>query len=395
MAIRVGDAIPWWLYSNDLELARHQQHDLIARTAAGEQQLAAISILSYLGDYEGCDQWLERVAGCQHVLGQQSRYRILRYLRDANPWRALLPPGQGDSLAWRVEQRIEAGQPVLVDVVGGIGDQLESSAMLRCIRNQLSRPGSLWIRPLGQQAGVVRQLLEQVDDLPLAPAEGLDQPWRITAPWFRFWLGTKGIQERILRPLLMDGIQSAPGQVGKLLVCWRTKPDPDNPLSSFSRSLSFPTVLRLYRRWAPALLERGWEVLDLSDYSSNEVACLPTHQGWLRLVRPMVRNLQDTRALIQACESVATVDTSLVHLTALCDRDVHLLLPRFPDERWLDLLGHAGIYQQRVTPHRQLRLHHWQAPLASLEAALFGISPPSKSARLNQPMPSHLSPSPS
>jgi len=372
----LDNAIPWWLYGNDLELALELQHNLIARTAAIEQQLAAISVLSYLGDYEGCAQWLKRIDGCKHVLGRQSHYRILRQLRTANPWHALLADSQAESLARTVEQRIEAGKIVLVDVVGGIGDQLESSAMLRCIRTQLSRPESLWIRPLGQQNGVVRQLLEQVSDLPLAPAEGLDQPWRITAPWFRFWLGTKGIRERIERPLLGTEMKCLTRTEGRLLVCWRTKPDPDNPLSSFSRSIPFQKVQELYRRWAPGVIERGWKVLDLSEYNSKEMACLTTNHDWLRMVRPLVQNLQDTMAFIQECDNVATVDTSLVHLTVLCDRDVHLLLPRFPDERWLDLLSEPGIYQERVTAHRQQEFHDWRAALSSLEAALFGISPP-------------------
>lgn len=371
MRFCIGHAVPWWLYADDLDLAIHKQHELISKIPSGEQQLKAISVLSYLGDYEGCAHWLKRVDGIKHLLGQQSMFRILRHQRDANPWRALISEEKADSLIRIVDQRIKSGQPVLVDVVGGIGDQLESSAMLRCVKDNLSRSDGLWIRPMGENSGIVRQLLEEADELPLAPIEALDQAWRITAPWFRFWLGIKGIQEKIPLPLLMDRKQKDDNQRRRLLVCWRTKPDRGNPLSSFSRSLDFRTIRELYGRWESQIVERDLQVVDLSDYSASEIDSLPRNRGWLKLARGAVQNLQDTRRLIKTSDKVVTVDTSLGHLAVLCDRDVHILLPLFCDERWLSLLSEPGIYLKRVIPHHQSQFNDWRSTLTSLEDTLF------------------------
>ena len=108
----------------------------------------------------------------------------------------------------------------------------------------------------------------------------------------------------------------------------------------------------------------------MSDYSTAESDVMKTNFGFIKLIRNEINNLNDTASFISKANKVITVDTSLGHLATLCDRDVELLLPLFPDERWLDLLEKEGVYKDRITPHRQNAFHQWGTALQSLEINL-------------------------
>jgi len=358
---------PWWLYGRDLELARAMQHQTIEACGEREQQLSNISILSYLGDYQGCANWLDRVHGRAHVSGRQSEYRIRRYRRMHNPWNALLEPGHGEGIWAALMERITQRQPIVVDLVGGIGDQLENAALLLSIQSQLPPEHQVSVRALGENAPVVKDLLLQIPGLKVRGRDTPSQPWRITAPWFRYWLGRSGIAETINGPLLVD--QAPVDATGPVLVCWRSKPDPANPLSSFSRSLPFSTILQLLERWQGAAKRRGLRLVDISDYSPTEAQRIRQQHEWVDLARDNIRNLDDTRRLMGEASAIATVDTSLGHLSVLCGRPVHLLLPLWPDERWYDLLE-GGIYQKLVSSYQQQQFHCWRKPLETLSRRL-------------------------
>lgn len=358
---------PWWLYGQDLELARDLQHQAIASCEPGEQRLSHISILSYLGDYQGCSDWLDQVRGREHVSGRQSEYRIRRYRRIPNPWRALLEPDHEEWLCATLVERIKERQPIVVDLVGGIGDQLENAALLLSVQTQLPPDHQVMVRALGENAQVVEQLLLQTPGLRVQAREACSQSWRITAPWFRYWLGRSGIAETIHRPLLVD--QAPVDATAPLLVCWRSKPDPSNPLSSFSRSLPFAAILELLERWQSSAEGLGLRLIDISDYSAAEAQQIQQHHGWVDLARNRIRSLDDTRHLMGKAAAIATVDTSLGHLSVLCGRPVHLLLPLWPDERWYDLLE-GGIYRKLVSTYQQQQFHCWRQPLEALSRQL-------------------------
>lgn len=363
-------AASWWLYGQDLALAQELQHRAITTSQQRDLLLANISILSYLGDYDGCAHWLDQVGGRRDVIGRQSDYRLRRFRRVPNPWRALLEAEQEDSLCATIDSKLQEGHPVVVDLVGGIGDQLENAALLLNIQTQLKQIPALSVRALGENAGIVTRLLEQVDGLTLLSQANQDHAqWRITAPWFRYWLGRCGIRETIRRPLL-DGARVDGSGRDTLLVCWRTKPDAMNPLSSFSRSLPFARIIALLDQWRGAAQRRGLQLIDISDYTPDEARVMQTsHGGWVTLARQQLNSLQDTLRLMQRAEAIATVDTSLGHLAVLCRRQVNLLLPLWPDERWYDLLA-DGLYRELTTVHQQTRFHSWDEPLTALSRVL-------------------------
>ena len=164
----------WFLYGNDLDLARQELGRKIQ--SAGEnptgyqQQLNLISLLTYIGAYDDCESWLERVQGRNKLVGQQSTYRILRRWGEPNPWRGLLGGQRQQQLEQAIEQRFAKGLPVTVDLVGGIGDQLETAALMQASRPGLPRPEALWLRPTGENSSVVQALLEEVPGRRLATA---------------------------------------------------------------------------------------------------------------------------------------------------------------------------------------------------------------------------------
>lgn len=359
--------VPWWLYGKDLSIARELQHQHIQTSKDRNSLLKSISILTYLGDYDGCEQWLEKVDARRDVIGRQSDYRLRRYRRQANPWQALMEVNRENSLCETIELRLKEGLPVVVDLVGGIGDQIENAALIKSLHTRWLHRSSVSVRPLGENAGIVEQFLRQCEGLNLCEEADPQKHWRITAPWFRYWLGHCGISETIESALRVDPKPTA--QTTKLLVCWRTKPDRENPLSSFSRSLPFSEVMSLLRRWQPIAQKKGVSLIDISDYTPYEAEQLRHHANWVDLARQRLHNLEDTCQLMQQSASIATVDTSLGHLAVLCGREVHLLLPLWPDERWYDLLK-QGVYQRLAKIHQQQKFHCWEKPLESLSRSL-------------------------
>ena len=123
-------------------------------------------------------------------------------------------------------------------------------------------------------------------------------------------------------------------------------------------------------QWRGAAQRRGLQLIDISDYTPDEARVLQTsHGGWVTLARQQLNSLQDTLRLMQRAEAIATVDTSLGHLAVLCRRQVNLLLPLWPDERWYDLLA-DGLYRELTTVHQQTRFHSWDEPLTALSRVL-------------------------
>lgn len=120
----------------------------------------------------------------------------------------------------------------------------------------------------------------------------------------------------------------------------------------------------------PVFEEPGIRHQDLGEYTEDEQALLQERFPFLRCIRRKVRSLADTYGLIGQCIHIISVDTSLTHLAATPGRQVHLFLPLFPDERWVELLAVPGVYRDWVVPHRQTYFYDWDEPLRSFADAL-------------------------
>jgi hypothetical protein len=348
----MGQAPPLWaLYGQDLELARAQ----LLEALACQPRLDWLQALTYLGCYREAEQELEASRGRWNELGRQILFRVRRQQLDPNPWWALVPPGAEPV----VQQQIEAfpqHSDALVELVGGLGDVLESKAVI-----QASAAVAPWLQRFQLQpaSSAARAAMAGLwPGLEASPSQPL-QPLG-TSTLLRLALATLGVA-CLPQPLWPQAVPPPPSR--RWLVCWRCKPDRRNPLTAFSRSLPWAQIQTLMLH----LQACGAEVLDLTAYGPGERAWLQQHCPTARLLADHLNGLHQTLRWLRGCSApVISVDTSLVHLTALAQHPVLLLLPLFPDERWLELLQPGSVYAHWVTPLRQQHFHDWRQPVQEL-----------------------------
>ena len=346
------------------------QAQRIASCETGDFQAFEIAQLTYLGDYTACIQWLDRTSASQFLFGRQAKCRALLAMGKIEGWHAL-----ADHAAFELLRDIEdllscSGKGMVIDLVGGIGDQLQTAALVVALNCRGFFQGRLWLRPSGPNACLIADWLQST-----RASERLVWPEDeivgfCSSPFFRILLS--GMNEVLgYQPLAeaADG-QTAGASGTQILCCWRTKPDLLNPFTSFSRSLPLRTVFSVLERWQPVFEKRGIRLLDLSEYTKDEQELLQERFPFVELIRGDVRSLADTFGLIGQCKYIVSVDTSLTHLAATSGRQVHLLLPLFPDERWVELLAVPGVYRDCVVQHRQTHFHDWDGPLRSVDEAL-------------------------
>lgn len=214
---------------------------------------------------------------------------------------------------------------------------MQTAALVIALNTCGSFQGRLWLRPSGPNARLVADWLQstRASERLIWPED--DIVGFCSSPFFRILLS--GMNEVLAYQALAEAAdgQTAGARGTQILCCWRTKPDRLNPFTSFSRSLPLRTVFSVLEQWQPAIEERRIRLLDLSDYTDEEQELLQERFPFVECVRQKVRSLADTYGLIGQCDQIVSVDTSLTHLAATSGRQVHLLLPLFPDERWVSI----------------------------------------------------------
>jgi hypothetical protein len=348
-------------FSPDLQQARTQVIEAQARCSDVEELVRLVPLLTYLGDYDRCEQLLKERGLLAHAWGRQALFRIWRQRRDPNPWRALIPEPIWPQWSQAMQQCLaQPPLPLQVELVGGLGDALENLALIHAsgLGTPLEAGLTFGVGDGGPSPGALQPLLEPWQ-LPGDPA------CSFTAPAMRCGLALQGWQRGpgVLWPSHLDALSpSGPSWV----VCWRCKPDQRNPLSSFSRSIPWPVLQRFLEALQPQLAAAGVSLLDITTYTAAECSWLAGHAPSVQPVADRIQCLADTQALLRGACGAITVDTSLVHLAALSAVPVVLLLPLFADERWWELLEPGSAYHRWVTPLRQTAFHDWRAPLQQL-----------------------------
>lgn len=363
------DSTLWYLYGNDLDLAKQKLNMRILKCKTKDEKLKFINLLTYIGDYKGCSRWLEHIDGITEIAGQQSQFRILRHRKIHNPWQALIGSHDQNRLNITLKRHIEQGNPISIDLVGGIGDQIENASILMASKKNIVNPSALLLRPTGENSNIVKQLLEYVPNIRIA-GEGEGNAWHVTAPWFRFWLNLNKLEEPP-QALLED--KSPAKATGGILACWRSKVDKNNKLSSYSRSIPFREIVANYQKLQKDPRNRNQIIYDISNYREEEEVIVKLNNPSVRLMRGKINNLLDTKQLMRNCSLIITVDTSLVHLAVASGRNVDLLLNKFPDERWQDLCEKGSSYAQHVIVHQQKEFHDWGEPLATIRQKIVAM----------------------
>ena len=123
------------------------------------------------------------------------------------------------------------------------------------------------------------------------------------------------------------------------------------------------------RSLAPALLAPLAEVPGVTWMSLQVGAqALPPLPG-LRDLAPAFRDFSDTAYALSRLDFLVTVDTAVAHLAGSMGIPVHLLLPFFPDWRWL-MEGRDCPWYPSVTLHRQAAPGAWAPVVARLAKEL-------------------------
>ena len=146
----------------------------------------------------------------------------------------------------------------------------------------------------------------------------------------------------------------------QMVCCWRAEGQ-GNPLSAHSRSVPFSLVYKYYQR----LIEREPQIsiIDITAWKPWEKKRLQhmgvTHQD------PVVLGIN---GLVKLCKGrrVVSIDTALIHLCAAMGNKADLLLPRFPDERWVELSLPQHSYGKYLSIYRSTQFGSWDSVIDSL-----------------------------
>ena len=136
----------------------------------------------------------------------------------------------------------------------------------------------------------------------------------------------------------------------RMVCCWRAK-GRGSSLSAHSRSVPFPLVHSFYQR----LMERKPQttIVDITAWQPWEMQRF--QQLGVTLQNPVDLGLT---GLVNLCRGrrVISIDTALIHLCAAMGHAADLLLPRFPDERWVEL-SQSSTQLRTTSQHSTVQLN--------------------------------------
>ena len=118
---------------------------------------------------------------------------------------------------------------------------------------------------------------------------------------------------------------------GGILFCLTAVGSGDN-LSKWARSLDFRDGLRLIKSTVLGIRNST----DISDWKDWEVKTL--NSMGLQRYDPKQGDIKDLTELVFQHDYVITIDTALAHLCAAIGKKCVVMLPKYHDERWHDLM---------------------------------------------------------
>lgn len=370
----------WPLFATDLPLARQHLERLISESDTSDSLCALVPQLTYLGSYDRCRELLQARHLLDDALGRQSMFRIERHANASNPWSALIPASDATLLDSCRHQWDDDDRILEVELVGGLGDILENHALIQASLRERQALHRLRFRISSSASWqALGPLLAERQEVPcLSPSADVDLGGhasisRWTSPLMRCVLSDRGAEAPPAANLLAHASTDVPSGRSRieLALNWRSKPDTRYPISSFSRSVPFRHIAGFYTTLRELQAAWGGNVVlhDLTAYSADETEALQRIWPEVHLARADLQSLADTLTLLTRCHQVISVDTSLIHLRACSGRPAILLLPLFPDERWISLLR-GGCYAEQISVLQQQQFHQWEPVLQQLLAAL-------------------------
>jgi hypothetical protein len=349
---------PWPLFCSDLALAR--------RWLLRCWQQSTVPLprqLAHWGLSLGLVDATQRLCHSEHpqiddVVRRQLGFRLARLQQHDNPYLALMDQ---TSLEVRAQLLSKPSADLVIGLLGGLGDQLQFMSLLHGWQQQRRRRIRLETSPT--RLGQLQRALAGHSWIELGPwSRPLDRYplLQLDVSAVLWSLGVRQHQ-RWLQP---DRSTGEPGR--QLLCCWRAEGRGD-AFSAWSRSVPFAEVMAFYEG---LLQSGGWQPQQLIDISQWR----PWEQRQLEALGIALHDPSqgDVLNLAQLAGrgEVLTIDTALAHLCAAMGHGAMVLLPRFADERWHELMQPGQCYHDHLQVVVQQHFGCWQAPLETVSEGL-------------------------
>ena len=237
---------------------------------------------------------------------------------------------------------------------GGIGDHIEEIAKLIS-----------WYKENGKTMIVemstlrAKQLKRLLGDTNLVIRQDRNDQ-RVQASWL---IGA--LDQKHINPVsyLNGSISTKSKQTSKkILCCWVASGSGDK-LSKWIRSVPINIVYYFYKQ----LVEEGVKpssIVDISEWKSWEKKILK-HLG-IELIEASQGDVMDVANIARRSETIITIDTALAHIAVAMNREVEVLLPKHPDERWVNLLSVKNSYSHNCKMSYQEQYGCWEAVIERL-----------------------------
>ena len=225
------------------------------------------------------------------------------------------------------------------------------------------------IRVCGQNHDVVQRHLLKSSAAKYLVNEDQIYDLEISTPMYMCWAERK--KPRLEYAQLYNAcyeIRKEKKQGYQILVCWKTKRDEINALTSYQRSVNFIEIMSTYEEWEASAQRGNIRIIDISEYTKKEIEIIKRRYSFWSEQK---NKIKDTVEIIKTSKHIVSVDTSLIHISATCGRRVKALMPKYNDERWRELLNNKGVYKENVEIYQQLKYNRWKEIIETIKEDIY------------------------
>jgi len=340
----------WPLFGDDLTMARDwiklRLNSSQIDVRIGHQALS-------LGLTEEVLELLAETNRFNELAAAQLNFRIARLNNEPNPYDKLLTETIKNQLSKIINKELAQSNTINVAINGGIGDHLEALSLV--IPWAKSKYIKINIHIDQQRQAQLSAILSKFSWINVEASGGIP----ILA--LRGWI--KGNSNATYGSWIKLNSKSMASN--KLVCCWKAEGSGDK-FSAYCRSIPFELVYEFYEF---ILSKRDCTIQDISDWNQWERAKL-MYLG-INLLNPNTGDLLDLAKVVENAE-VVTIDTALAHLCAAMGHRAIVLLPKFADERWIELNNKGSTYATHLTLLRNQVFGNWKPCIGTLIQILLG-----------------------
>lgn len=340
----------WPLFGDDLAMARVwvklRLNSFPIDVRIGHQALS-------LGLIEEVIMLLGETNRFTELAAAQLNFRIARLNNEPNPYDKLLTKRIKNQVTKIINKALVLSQPINVAINGGIGDHLEALSLI--VPWAESNHIKVNIHIDQQRQAQLSAILSEFSWINIEASDGIP----ILA--LRGWI--KDNSDATYGSWIKSNSKSI--ESNKLVCCWKAEGSGDK-FSAHCRSIPFKLVYKFYEF---ILSKRDYTIQDISNWNQWERAKL-MYLG-IDLLNPNTGNLLDLAKVVENAE-VITIDTALAHLCAAMGHRAIVLLPKFADERWIELNNKGSSYATHLTLLRNQVFGNWEPCIGTLIQILLG-----------------------